>query len=967
MGLFGELQQIKELSSRTAEAMGGVYADPFNEIATVVTVSDPKKLGRVKVEFQDGTTSDWAYVLNVGKGVLSAQFIGSSCLIGKSHGNSGDVFVLGFFNKNPNVGSGGAPVQLATLNEQVAAHRAPASTGDQGLRCNKGQAGHIYLLESEINQDVVVCIRRNNPQEGGEEVWNWKSLTNSKWIEKGFDPGVQDASVTNFSEKRGIPQCNQAMEGDTRDFAEDRKFRTFSVKCGRDENGAYSWRPVGATPVFTRSLLPPDCTEAIHGMDAVLEDGINSQRISCLRYQGQMKWVNPGKREPVQFHSKDAPLTKEKVLDSKGSVPALKEESSGMKPGDSVGNSAKEVLKMAATAIPAAIPTTPLGAALKAAGALSGSFDGAKLLTDIAKTVIVNNGTLPVSSLVSQISSALNSSEVIDDTTAGVLKTLGGVGDQLLRGVQNGTVDSALENIGQKALNQSIRALSPEASSVYFGYMAGGIAGAMDAASALNLSVIPDEINDIIKPVLSIGADVLRSQPQAISKLVGSATGSPGSPPLNQTVSALQSVVPMVPEVVSGVTKALSSGDLGEVASTLASFTNLPTMPKFDGVGDIPKIASTALQALELGKQFLDVFKGGISLEGISKLLGGNPVAGLLGGLTSGLLGGVGGGGECPCDPKCRKTKHFEDSDGNNLLEKCGNIVANSASAYSPDGDPTKNNENEVAKTLGRIATKVGEELCIPNTWDLTEMIQDVKRLGEMAERLNSAKDADWPELWSELIYTFETVEKAFKKTDNNITKVESVERKLIDAQHRLINKLMVGNESFLSQTLLSIVTTSKAIRDVYAYVRRLDAVKKGGGAGVTVTSSLAEVFENIVRIAKLNGVSKKEANFITEKFLKSADKEWKDLNPAKGLVSLTDFVLGLIPKDLPASFDKCLTKNNKDKVLSDSLESKINSPVPPAPQSLLDSKLPTTSRIPSLLDQIIYEQGRAQSGEANC
>lgn len=964
MGFFEELQQVKELSSRTSEAMGGVYADPFNEIATVVSVSDPKKLGRVKVEYQDGTTSDWAYVLGSGKGLLSAQLIGSSCLVGKAHGNSGDAFILGFFNKNPNVGSGGAPVQITTLNEQVAPYSAPSSPGDQGLRCNRGNGGRVYLLESEMNQDVVVCMRRNNPQEGSEEVWNWKSLTSSKWIEKGFDPGVQDATVTDLSQKKGIPQCNQAQEGDVRDFAEDRKFRTFQIKCGRDENGNFTWKPAGATPIFIRSLLP-DCTDAIHGMDAVLDDGINSQRISCLRYQGALKWVNPGKREPIQLHSKDAPMTKEEVLNSAKPIPALKDGSLGMGGGDFVGNSAPDVLKMAAKAIPAALETTPLGVALKAANALSGSFDGAKLLTDIAKTVIVNNSTLPVGSIVSQITSALDSSGVIDDDTSAVLRTLGGVGDQLLRGARNNTVDDSLEIIGRKALNQSIKTLSPEASSVYFGYMAGGIAGAMDVASALKLSVIPEEVNSVIRPALEAGADVIRRQPKAVEKLVGSATGGPGAAPFDQAISTLQKVVPMVPGVVSGVTSALNSGELGEVASTLASFSSLPSIPKFDGVADLPQIASTALQAVELGKQFLDVFKGGISLEGLGKLLGGNPVVGLLGGLTSGLFGG--GGGECPCDPKCRKTEHFKDSDGNNLLEKCGNVVANSASAYSPEGDPTRNNENEVAETLGKIATKVGEELCIPNTWDLTEMIQDVKRLGEMADRLNSAKDADWPELWSELVYTFETVEKAFKKTDNNITKVESVERKLIDAQHRLINKLMVGNESFLSQTLLSIVTTSKAIRDVYTYVRRLDAVKKGGGAGVTVTENLSNVFDNIIRIAKLNGVSKKEATFITERFLKSADAEWKDLNPAKGLVDLTDFVLGIVPKDLPAVFDKCLTKNNKDKVLSDSLESKINSPFPQAPQSLLDSKLPQSPRIPSLLDQITYEQGRAQSGEANC
>ncbi len=973
MQFFEELQQIKELTSRTSEAMGGVYSDPFNEIATVISVSDPKKLGRVKVEYQDGTTSDWVYVLGSGKGLLSAQLIGTSCLIGKAHGNSNDAFVLGFFNKNPNVATGGGPVQIPTIDEQANAYRSPQSPGDQGLRCNRGNSGRIYLLENEMNQDVVVCIRRNNSQQGGEEVWNWKSLTNSKWVEKGFDPGLPKPKpiVTDYSEKKGIPKCSPALENDVRDFTEDRKFRTYQIKCGKDENGDYNWKPVGATPIQVRTTLP-ECTEKMHGIGAVLDEGLNSQHVICLRYQGQMKWVNPGKREPIQFYKNEKPLSKIEFLESKKPMPEL-QSNSGMKKNDFVGNSIPQVLQMAAKAVPAALPTTPLGAALRVANALPGAFNGAQLLSDIAKTVIVNNGTLPVDSLVSQISSALNSAGVIDDTTQAVLSTLGGAGSQLLRGVENNTVDDALENIGRNALNQSIRALSPEASSVYFGYMAGGIAGALDAASVLNLSQIPEEINSIIAPALAIGADVLRSQPQAINKVMSSATGAPGSSTLGETLKSVQSIAQVTPGVISGVTSAIESGDLGEIASTLSSFSSIPGMPKLAGAESIPQIASTALQTIGLGKQLLDTFKGGISLDSVGKLLQSNPVAGLLGGLASGLFGG--GGGDCPCSPKCRKTKHFEDSDGNNLLEPCGNVVANSSSAYSPNGIPTQNNQNEVAESLGRITTLVGEELCVPNTWDLTEMIQDVKRLGEMAERMNSAKDADWPELWSEFIYTFETIEKAFKKTDNNITKVESIERKLIDAQYRLINRLLDGNQSFMSQTLLSIVTTSKAIRDVYNYVKKLDAKKKGGTAGVRVTDSLSGVFENIVKIATLNSTTKKEAVFITNKFLKTADSEWKDLNPAKKLVSLSDFVLGLVPKDLPATSGKCRTKNNSDKVLKDSLESKLNSPAPNDPQSLFAARLPsiesrrsdTTPTISSLLDEIAYEQGRSQSGEADC
>lgn len=955
MGFFDELQQIKELSTRTSESIGGVYSDPFNEVAIITSVSDPKKLGRVKVEYQDGTTSDWVYVLGSGKGLLSAQLIGSSCLIGKAHGNSGDAFVLGFFNKNPNVSSGGAPVQLTLLDEQTDSYRSPQSPGDQGMRCNRGNAGRVYLLQNETNQDVVVCIRRNNPQTGGEEVWNWKSLTSSKWVEKGFDPGLQGQIATNYSEKKGIPECNQAMDGDVRNFSEDRKFRDFQIKCGKDENGSWNWKPNGATPVFFRTTLP-DCTERLHGMDAILDEGLNSQRVSCLRYQGEMKWVNPGKREPIQFHRKDAPITKKEFLDSKKDVAALKDDSSSLGANDYVGNSAPQVLQTAAEAIPPA-------SALQA----SKGFDGAKLLSDIAKAVVASNSTTGVDDIVSQISVALGGTGVIDDTTSAILNALGGIGSQLVAGVQSGNVNSALETIGRRALDQSIRALPPEVASVYFGYMAGGVAGAMDTAAALKLPFIPEEVAGVIRPALNAGASAVRSQPKAISSMVSSSVRAPGTKSLNETINATTSAVPATPKSASSINSMMSAGELGKVAQSLGSFSNLSSMAKLGGdLSSVPQMASTALQVVGLGKDFIKAFEGGISLDEIGSLLGSNPVTGLLSGLGAGL--GLGGGGdECPCDPKCRKTKHSEDSDGNVLLEKCGNVLANSHSSYAPKGDPTDNNNNPVAKVLDLIPTKLGEELCVPNNLDLTKLIQNVKRLSEMADRLDGAKNADWPELWTEMMYTFETVEKAFKQADNNITKVESVERKLIDAQYRLINKLMVGNESFLSQTLLSIIETSKAIRDTYNYVQRLDNTKNGGIVGVTPTDSLVNVFKNITRIATLNSISKKEANFITSNFISKADEEWKSMEPGGGLVDVASFALGLVPVDLPAVFDKCATKRDKSKALSDSISSKINSPVPSLPGSLLESKLPEDPGLGSLLDQITYQQGRAQSGEAEC
>ena len=982
MEFFKEIGEIKQAFARQVQSSGGVCADPFNEIGTVVSVSDPKKLGRVKVTYQDGGTSDWIYILGgSNKGLLSAQFIGSPCLIGKANGNSEDAFVLGFFNKSPEAGFPGTPYQVATVSEEMDAYRAPASPGDQGLLCNEGNSGRLYLFDNEMSGQVLaICMRRDSRQQGGDAVWSWKTITPGKFIEKGVDPGVPEGTATSatYANKTGIPQCSKALEGEVFDFSEDRKFRSFQIKCGKDENGEYAWSPVNSSPVFFRTTLPP-CTERLHGMDAILDEGLNSQGIKCLRYQGSMKWINPGKREPIQFHAQDPPPTKRKFIDSRKPIKALAQVASPAS-GDVVGKAGGAVIDAFGAALSPIASAPALKAAMIAANALPGTFNQAKLLSDIAKIALADNAGVSVATLTSQLTDALNNGNVINDELATIFNSLSGVGDTIAKGLQNGTLDQALQTVGQKSLRQALGAISPELRGVYSAYASGGALGAIDSAAMLGLSQLPPEVTKFVSPVLDIGKSFFKGQPLAINDMLNAAIGV-GSKSIPDVIGGLVGVAGgqgKIPGAVADAARiALQGGSFGEVAGLIGDFVNLPGIPLLGGVTGLPQLATTALELVGLGGQFSGILgSAGIGLDALGALTGLNPVAEILGGIggIGGLFGG-GGGDECPCGPKCRKTKHSEDSDGNTLLEKCGNVIANSASSYAPSGDPTKNNENSVAKLLDLIPTKLGEDVCIPNNFDLTQLIQNVKRLGEMADRLDGAKNADWPELWGELMYTFETIEKAFKQTDNNITKVESVERKLIDAQYRLINKLMVGNDSFFSKTLLSIITTSKAIKDVYKFVALLDATKVGGRAGVFPTENLIGVFENIARIAVLNSASKKEATLISNSYLKAADKEWKALEPGGGLVDLASFALGLIPTDIPTVFDKCLTKRDKNKALNDSLQSKINSPVPPTSESALFSQLPASitneaevnPSISSLLNQIKYDQARAQSGQADC
>ena len=977
MGFFDELQGLKELATRSSEAIGGPFGDPFNEIGTIISVSDPKRLGRVKALYA-GMTSDWMYVQGSHKGQLSSQYIGAPCLISKAGGNTENAFVSQIFNKDPRGTGVGTPVQLTVLGEQMEAGNA---SSDPGMRCNEDNAGRIYLLENEINQDVVICLRRNNTQEGDDPVYAWKSLTHGKMVEKGFDPGVVESpTTTNLSKESGMPKCSQVLEGEIREFTEDRKFRSTMLMCRRDENGDFSWMPMSAPPVVFRTTLP-SCTEKNHGMEAIIDPGDNSELAICLRYQGQMKWVHPGTRRPVQFYPGEKPMSRKDFLASKKPMSALAQNASPSSQ-DFVGKAGKDILTAAGKAVAPIASDPALKAAMMAANAIPGKFNGTDTLSNLAKIAIANNSGQSIDAITSQIISAVNKGGVIDDDFAAIIKAAGGAGDVLARGIQNNTLDQALQIIGKTSFNQAFNGLPSQVAGVYSAYMAGGALGAIDSAAMLGLSQLPPEVSQFVSPVWDIGKDILNGQPLSINNVIGSAVGAldlslPDS--INQIISTAGGIGGLDSLLSGDIISKLSGGDFGEIAQMAANFANLPGIPNLGGLQGVPQLATSALQLVGLGGQFTSFLgPAGLGLSAFSALTGINPVASILGGIP-GLGGLFGGGGlDCPCDPKCRKTEHGVDSDGNRLLDPCGNVLKSGHSSYSPSGDPTKNNSNPITDFL---PTQIGSDLCVKTPFDLTKILKAVSRLKDLADRMEGAKNADFPEFFSELIYSLEAIEKALKQADNNITKVESIERKLLDAQYRLMRKFFSSNFSYMPLAMKDMTEHAKAIMDLYAYVKRLDGAKDGPRIGVVTTPALVLTKKNIKQIPKLSKRVRTEANLTINKALKPAHKEWKQLSPGEGLLEIADIVLGLFNPDVPINFDGCKTKNNKDKVLKDSLESKINSPEPPEPSSLLGNSLPTKyfdlpnsnlspsnqQEISSILDQINYEQGRRQEGKADC
>jgi hypothetical protein len=922
-----EMVANSSATTRIIETLGVPFADPFNEEATISAVDDPEKLGRVKVTTDDNFTSGWIPVAGSSSGTLSARYIGSKVLVGKTNGRSENMYVIGIIRDDNEVGVNGSPLQLPIIDETVAVWN---SSTDPGMKCNRENQGRVYILNSEMSQDVVVCLRRSSAQVGSQPAWAWKSLSNGLWVEKGINPGNKTTEYVEQAQLRnpGIPECTESMLGEKHDFTEDRGFRTTTMVCRRDENKEFGWVPESTPPVFFRTTLPT-CNEKIHGMEAVVDDGGNSEIVKCLRYQGLMRWVKEGSRIPIKFHSKDKPVTKNTFLEGYKPVSAL-EESPVSDGYDWVKDQAiRDVVFDAVIPQISLTNTDPvLRQLLVTAGLIPAqAFNGAQVLSTAAREALNRRTGVPVDTLTNTMRQQLDRGGALTPETAQLLVGVGDAGRTLLEGVRAGTVEGALVNIGQNTLRNALLSLSPKTASVMTGLMSGGVWGAVDTAAILGLSKLPPEVNKYVQPVLGIAKNVLSGYPTALGSILNTAAGGGLTAALSSTFNSVIGRNAVTPALLGSVTGLLSSGSLGPVSQMFNGLGNLAGIPKAPApLNSLPMLASTAMGSLGIGGAVTSLFGaagGGLGFSGLTSLLGAgfNPASAILLGIgaLSSLFGS--GGANCPCDPKCRKTEHGVDSDGNPLLEKCGALPGNTANSYSNNNLPLPNNTGEVAKTLGLTPTLVGKNLIPTNIRDLTAMITGVDRMKDMAEKWYESRYADEPERMAEQAYTFETLEKSIKMADNNITRVESVERKLIDSVYNILQNVFWKQEgAVLEQLITDAQENSKAIKDLYGFVKSLDLKKDGPKVGVNVTSSISDSFQNIPGLSKLYQTNKDEVKSIMSGGIKPADSEWRTMRPGLGFES----VLGRYTDAIPDQFPTETTLFNEARILAISLDAKL-------------------------------------------
>jgi len=471
--------------------------------------------------------------------------------------------------------------------------------------------------------------------------------------------------------------------------------------------------------------------------------------------------------------------------------------------------------------------------------------------------------------------------------------------------------------------------------------------GAVDSAVAIGLDQLPPEVNKYVSPVLGIAKDLLLSSyPKSLENILSSASGGGLLGAISSTVNGAIGNNIVTPQLLSTVATGLTSGDFGDVSKLFGSLGNLDQIAKLPAPADsLPLLATTALGVAGQVKAMSDLLgKGGIGLDNLDQLVGGGFSAAttIISGMK-GLAGLFGGGSSlgCPCDPKCRKTKHGEDSDGNNLLEKCG-AMSIGANAYNQSGNPLLNNTGPIAEALKTLPTGVGEDLIPKNIRDLSRMISSNPRVRDMAETVFSTRFADQVDKVIEDTYTIESIEKTAKVIDNNITRIESVEKKLIDTVYNFLaaiayDKKLSGRDPAILPTLIRDVReNSQAIKDLYRFTDKLDRVKDGGTAGVNVTTSIAKAFQNIPDLQALIRLNRKKALELLRNGITPAYREWKSMDPGFGLSTK----LGAYDPPIPDPYGSEKTLFNKDRILAISIESKVGDNSPPEDNTALDLAL---------------------------
>lgn len=283
----------------------------YPQKAIVHSVADPENLGRVKVIYPDtheGVVSEWIYTLGFSSGRVPEQFIGTSGIAIFMDGHQEDAIFIGVIGDQPETAAiRGNPISIPVIDTRANTSIPP---------CNSASEGQMLLFTNTISVDLKICIRRNttdtytDPESDAsaemlEPLYAWKSLTHSLELGVGtYGKSNSSGGNNEYGDTRtnkAWGPCSAALEGERRLFSEDRSLPQAEYICRKQPGSKFVWMPISSAPLYTLNTLPT-CSEEFIGAVVMIDDGMNSELVTCARYQAKnvLKWVK-FKRDPVKI------------------------------------------------------------------------------------------------------------------------------------------------------------------------------------------------------------------------------------------------------------------------------------------------------------------------------------------------------------------------------------------------------------------------------------------------------------------------------------------------------------------------------------------------------------------------------------------------------------------------------------------------------------------------------------------
>lgn len=731
----------------------------YVQLGTIVDTSDDAHQGRIKVQLdvRGNNTTRWAYFLGYTSGQVPIEYVRNGTRVAciSAYGNPDELFILGTFGS----GSSPNPVSIPVISDDL--NPLPI--------CNQRSLGQVVLFENKNGSDVNICIR------SGKD-YSWRNLHSSLRTENQgytndeatkFEKGIIASTLLeNDSDTFSVlPPCDEGRQGQKIPFSERNEWRQFDIICNKDENGEFKWKPTSSVPLFTRNSIP-NCSEKYHGTTVQLDDGANSYFVFCGRRNGSMVWMDYGPRKPTEFNNS---TINDKPNDKQKAVPNVSESSTK-------------------ATIPEQVPEQRISDSLQNPSSIIESLVESASVSDKAFSQFKSIWADEISK-----STGISINEVLNaiDTGGSLLEKVEDPANlpQVITEIVKS--NNALAEILSSTAKLVSEYGAPDVSAVLYGVVSGGWQGGLDAATNYGLNSLPEEFKTTFSKFIEEKGGI-DSLPGPIKDIANSALGNIniGLKDVSKYIlsGSLFNDLSNVNFDLSKIDLSINPDNLGNFLKSIIPGSIDLSNIKLDAE-QLSKSISGVLDYAGLGSEFSSLFSGGL----------GTTVANFL---VPGINEIFSPKSPDPCSCENKKCG-FKDpvKNGESLLEDCKTVIKG-MTTYNLDNSLITNN-NFIANSKGSYFSGLGNQILTPDMLTALPSGLAYANLGpviagtQIGKFDQTAKDSfganpDWDKLVQEISYSYETISKTFKVTDNNITQLELTDKEIIDGILAII-KLIFG------------------------------------------------------------------------------------------------------------------------------------------------------------------------------